>query len=45
MAARIAGAKLVRIPDAGHVVNIEQAEGFDPAMLDFLAALPAEAAR
>jgi pimeloyl-ACP methyl ester carboxylesterase len=45
MAARIPGAKLVRIPDAGHVVNIEQADGFNTAMLDFLAALPPEPAR
>jgi pimeloyl-ACP methyl ester carboxylesterase len=42
MAARIPGAKHVRIPDAGHVVNIEQADGFNTAMLDFLASLPPE---
>jgi pimeloyl-ACP methyl ester carboxylesterase len=45
MAARIPGAKLVRIADAGHVVNIEQADGFNTAMLDFLASLPAEPGR
>jgi pimeloyl-ACP methyl ester carboxylesterase len=45
MAARIPGAKLVRVPDAGHVVNIEQADGFNTAMLDFLASLPPEPVR
>jgi pimeloyl-ACP methyl ester carboxylesterase len=45
MAARIPGAKHVRIPDAGHVVNIEQADGFNTAMLDFLASLPPEPPR
>jgi pimeloyl-ACP methyl ester carboxylesterase len=45
MAARIPGAKLVRVADAGHVVNIEQADGFNTAMLDFLASLPPEPAR
>lgn len=42
MAARIPGAKHVVVPDAGHVVNIEQAERFDRAVLEFLATLPPE---
>jgi pimeloyl-ACP methyl ester carboxylesterase len=42
MAARIPGAKHVLVPGAGHVVNIEEAEAFDRALLAFLAALPAE---
>jgi pimeloyl-ACP methyl ester carboxylesterase len=48
-AAEVMGAKLpqatrVVIPDAGHVVNIEQAAAFDRAVLDFLAGLPPEPA-
>ena len=42
MAARIPGAKHVLVPGAGHVVNIEEAEAFNRALLDFLAGLPAE---
>jgi pimeloyl-ACP methyl ester carboxylesterase len=38
MAARIPGAKSVTIPDAGHCVNIEQADAFNRAVLGFLAA-------
>ncbi len=37
MAARVRGAKTVTIPDAGHCVNIEQAEAFNRAGLGFLA--------
>ena len=44
MAARIPGAKHVRVPGAGHVVNIEEAEAFNGAVLDFLAGLPPEPA-
>lgn len=48
-AAEVMGAKLpqatrVVIPDAGHVVNIEQSAAFDRAVLDFLAGLPPEPA-
>ncbi len=38
MAARIAGATSVTIPDAGHCVNIEQTDAFNRAVLGFLAA-------
>lgn len=38
MTARIPGAKNVTIPNAGHCVNIEQAEAFNRAVLGFLAA-------
>ncbi len=37
MTAKIPGAKHVLIPDAAHVVNIEQAEAFNDAVLGFLA--------
>ena len=33
-----ASAELVRIPRAGHVVNLEEPQAFDAAVLDFLAA-------
>jgi 3-oxoadipate enol-lactonase len=36
MAARIAGARLTIIPDAGHLANIEQPERFNTAVLGFL---------
>ncbi len=36
MAAKIPGAKLVTIPDAGHAANIDQPEAFNAAMLGFL---------
>lgn len=36
MAAKLPQARHVVIPDAGHIVNIEQAERFDRALLDFL---------
>jgi pimeloyl-ACP methyl ester carboxylesterase len=42
MAARLPRAKHVRIAGAGHVVNIEEQEAFDRAVLDFLASLPPE---
>jgi pimeloyl-ACP methyl ester carboxylesterase len=38
MTARISAAKSVTIPDAGHCVNIEQADAFNRAVLGFLAA-------
>jgi len=44
MAARIPGAKHVLVPRAGHVVNVEEAEAFNRAVLDFLAGLPPESA-
>jgi pimeloyl-ACP methyl ester carboxylesterase len=44
MASRIAGAVHVRVPRAGHVVNIEEADAFDRAVLGFLADLPPEPA-
>src|SRR5207253_2660715 len=37
MAERIPGATKVLIPDAGHAANIDQAEPFNRAVLDFLA--------
>jgi pimeloyl-ACP methyl ester carboxylesterase len=40
MASRIPGAKHVLVPRAGHVVNVEEADAFNRAMLDFLAGLP-----
>jgi 3-oxoadipate enol-lactonase len=36
MAARIAGAALTIIPEAGHLSNLEQPERFNAAVLDFL---------
>lgn len=36
MAAEIPGSELAVIPDAGHLVNIEQPEAFNAAVLDFL---------
>ena len=36
IAKRIPGAKLVEIPGAGHIVNLEQPERFNRAVLDFL---------
>ena len=44
MAAKLPRAKHVVIPGAGHCVNIEAAEAFDAALLEFLAALPPDAA-
>jgi pimeloyl-ACP methyl ester carboxylesterase len=40
MEARLPKARRVVIPGAGHCVNIEEAEAFDRAVLEFLAALP-----
>jgi pimeloyl-ACP methyl ester carboxylesterase len=42
MAARLPLAKHVVVPRAGHVVNLDEAEAFDRALLDFLASLPPE---
>ena len=39
MAAKLPRARHVVIPEAGHIVNIEQAERFDAALLAFLAGL------
>jgi 3-oxoadipate enol-lactonase len=39
MHARIAGSSLVVLPDAAHLSNIEQADGFNRALMDFLTAL------
>jgi 3-oxoadipate enol-lactonase len=36
LAARIGGARLVRIPGAAHISNMEQPEAFNRAVLDFL---------
>jgi pimeloyl-ACP methyl ester carboxylesterase len=36
MAAKIPGAKLVTIPNAGHAANIDQPEAFNAAVLGFL---------
>jgi pimeloyl-ACP methyl ester carboxylesterase len=40
MAARLTHARRVTIPGAGHVVNIEAAEAFDAAVVEFLKELP-----
>ncbi len=40
MAERIAGARKVVIPGAGHVANLDQPAAFDAAVLDFLGGLP-----
>jgi pimeloyl-ACP methyl ester carboxylesterase len=41
MQARIPGSKLVVIPGAGHLANIEQPAAFNEAVMSFLGALPA----
>jgi pimeloyl-ACP methyl ester carboxylesterase len=41
MAAKLPRARHVVVPDAGHIVNIEQAERFDRELLGFLASLGA----
>lgn len=41
MAAKLPRARHVVVPDAGHIVNIEQAERFDRELLEFLASLRA----
>jgi pimeloyl-ACP methyl ester carboxylesterase len=40
MAAGIKGAKLARIPGAGHLPNIENPAAYDLALLDFVTGLP-----
>jgi pimeloyl-ACP methyl ester carboxylesterase len=40
IAAAVKGAKLVEIPNAGHISNIENPEAFDAALRGFLDALP-----
>jgi len=42
MSAKLPNATHVAIPDAGHVVNIEQAEAFNRAVIEFLGSLPPE---
>jgi pimeloyl-ACP methyl ester carboxylesterase len=42
MAARLPFAKHVMVPRAGHVVNLDEAEAFNRALLDFLAGLAPE---
>jgi pimeloyl-ACP methyl ester carboxylesterase len=44
MAARLPGAKRVLVPEAGHVVNIDAADAFNRALLDFLRSLADEGA-
>lgn len=39
MAAKLPRARHVVVPDAGHIVNIEQADAFDRALLAFLSSL------
>ncbi len=41
MAAAVKGAKLVRIPNAGHISNIENGEAFSKALAEFVGGLPA----
>ena len=38
VAGQIKGAKLVLIPNAGHMVNMEQSAAFSAAVLDFIRA-------
>ena len=40
MAGKIAGAKKVVIPGAGHAANLDRPDAFNAAVLDFLAGLP-----
>ncbi|MFO0691126.1 MAG: alpha/beta hydrolase [Myxococcota bacterium] len=40
MAAKLPRARRIVIAEAGHIVNLEQAERFDRALLDFLGTLP-----
>jgi pimeloyl-ACP methyl ester carboxylesterase len=40
MTAKLPDARRVAIPRAGHMVNLEEPEAFDAAVLDFLAGLP-----
>jgi pimeloyl-ACP methyl ester carboxylesterase len=40
MAAGIKGSRLVKIPGAGHMPNVEQPAAFDAALLEFIAGLP-----
>jgi pimeloyl-ACP methyl ester carboxylesterase len=39
MAAEIRDARLIQVPDAGHLVNLEQSDPVNEALLDFLAPL------
>jgi 3-oxoadipate enol-lactonase len=41
MAAAVKGAKLVKVPRAGHLANVENAEAFNAALSGFVDALPA----
>jgi pimeloyl-ACP methyl ester carboxylesterase len=41
MAAAVKGSRLVRIPGAGHLSNLENPAAFDAALLEFVNALPA----
>jgi pimeloyl-ACP methyl ester carboxylesterase len=45
MAGKINGAAKVVVPGAGHAANLHQPEAFNRAVTDFLATLPASAAR
>jgi len=42
MAAKLPNASQVLVPEAGHVVNIEQTEAFNAAVVAYLASLPPE---
>jgi pimeloyl-ACP methyl ester carboxylesterase len=44
LVAALPRARLVEVPDAGHVVNLEQRRAFNAALEEFLAALPAPSA-
>jgi pimeloyl-ACP methyl ester carboxylesterase len=41
MAKAVKGAKLVKVPDAGHLANIENPEPFNAALQAFVDGLPA----
>jgi pimeloyl-ACP methyl ester carboxylesterase len=44
MSAKLPRARYVVIPDAGHVVNVEQADAFNRALIEFLRVIPPEPA-
>ena len=45
MSARLPRARRVEIAGAGHIVNIEAADAFNAALIEFLRSLPPDRAR
>jgi pimeloyl-ACP methyl ester carboxylesterase len=41
LAKAIKGAKLMRVPGAGHLANLESPDAFNPAIAEFFGRLPA----